>query len=633
MKKLLLLKLCVAALFIAGFQKANAQFINILDARLIVDEPASISGVKGFTFSSNPDGAGPWGRALDSIWKHVEVVKAVTDSTACSNLDPSVAGKWVLIYRGGCEFGEKAAKAQNAGAKGVIIWNHTVNELINMAAGSQGGGVTIPVLFISNADGKAINSQLSANQKVYISLTRWGFDMTHDLAIVPASQALATAGALPLHQLDGTDIPAYRSYTGAYVANTGKSQETNVFLKQEATFTPTGGSASTVFTDSTTVGGTFNTIDSIIELFSPDEFKLAPTSTGRYNFTYSLYADSTDGFMSDNTTSSTMEVTSNAFCKSRFDVATQRPIATTHLRLSSTTTELTFGPLFFNRKGNYALESVVFSIADQDTSKHTLNGVNNGFIDLYVFKWVDANTDRYMQSSELTLKSIAIKQFTTADSNKHYFQAMLGDAETGKPSQVVSEDNTWYWVAANLSNVFGLGCDGTLSYYNRANAAQNHATNKRDDFWAPAYSAPVATLRANTTDTVRLMPFNVTPANSNNTDSAGFANQVGSVPSVALYTSPFPVKVADKVKADHQMSVFPNPATDKINVKFNLDKTADKVHIKVIDAFGRNVFVDSRNNVKQDNITISTSGFAAGNYYVILVTGETAISKPFTITK
>lgn len=628
MKKLLLLKLSLVALLVAGFEKANAQFSSVLDIRLIVDEPAAIAGVKRFTFSS--DGTTPWGRAIDSIWIREEVVEAGPDPKACQSIN-SVTDKWILINRGDCEFGQKAARAQNAGAKGVIIWNHTEHELVNMAGGTAGGNVGIPVLFVTKADGEAMVNQLKNGERVFISLTRWGFNKTHDLSFVGASGAMPPNGAMPFNQFDGTDVPAYRMYTGAFVANTGTSTETNVKVVQEGTFTPTGGSATTILNDTTNVVASFPTIDSIVDLFSANTVKLSPTGTGKYNFTYKILADATDESQFDNTMTTSMDITTNMFCKSNLD-ANGVPVSSTWPKLSAAGTELTWGPLFYNRKGGFAMENIGLSLNDGDTSKHSLDGVNNDFIDVYVFKWVDANSDKYMQSGELSLKSIAIKTFTNADSNKMFFYARCGDAETGKPASIATEDDSWYWVAANLSSVFGLGCDSRLSYYNRANAAQNFAANKVNDFWSPAVSTNVNTIRSSTGDTIRMMPFNVTPVGSIFVDSAAYTTQLGTVPSVALYTG-FPVSVSETKAVNTELTVFPNPAKDNINININLDKTADKLFVKVIDAFGRNVHMESLTNVKNNKLSLSTAAYPAGNYYVVMINGETAVSKQFTVVR
>ena len=59
-----------------------------------------------------------------------------------------IAGKIALINRGGCEFGSKALRAQNAGAVAVIVCNFE-NSVINMAAGGDGTQVNIPTFMLT----------------------------------------------------------------------------------------------------------------------------------------------------------------------------------------------------------------------------------------------------------------------------------------------------------------------------------------------------------------------------------------------------------------------------------------------------------------------------------------------------
>jgi PA domain len=78
-------------------------------------------------------------------------------TTACTAITSDVVGKIALVDRGGCAFVIKAAVAQAAGAKAVLVANTT--------AGVQGmsgddPAVTIPALLISSTDGAAIKAAL-----------------------------------------------------------------------------------------------------------------------------------------------------------------------------------------------------------------------------------------------------------------------------------------------------------------------------------------------------------------------------------------------------------------------------------------------------------------------------------------
>ncbi|HTF06430.1 MAG TPA: T9SS type A sorting domain-containing protein, partial [Bacteroidia bacterium] len=72
-----------------------------------------------------------------------------------------------------------------------------------------------------------------------------------------------------------------------------------------------------------------------------------------------------------------------------------------------------------------------------------------------------------------------------------------------------------------------------------------------------------------------------------------------------------------------QVNVYPNPATDNVNVKYTLAKAGD-VEIVLLDELGRSVQVTQRRNVSagEQTETLNVSGLAAGIYYVRLRAGE-----------
>ncbi len=210
MRRFYFVNLLVALFVITATSSVSAQLINFLGPRLYVHQPAGVMGYKTFTYSSST--TTPWGRALDSTWKNVPLVKS-QDSLGCSQpTGANYTGKWVLIWRGNCQFGEKAKYAQDKGAAGVIIINNVPGaEPVGMAAGTLGGSVTIPVLMVSNPEGAAVWSALGSNP-VTISLCVWGLGNANDLAIVPKSEALTT-GATPFNQMNGSSATAYKQYT------------------------------------------------------------------------------------------------------------------------------------------------------------------------------------------------------------------------------------------------------------------------------------------------------------------------------------------------------------------------------------------------------------------------------------
>lgn len=619
-RKLLQSVLGLSLLAIAD--KADAQIIELMGPRFFVNAPAAQQGTKAFTYSSDVNPS--WGRELDSSWLNVEVVKAI-DSLACGPLTNNVTDKWVLIYRGTCEFGAKALNAQNKGAKGVIIVNNIPGGPVGMGAGSSGGSVTIPVIMVSDVDGNAMNQALNNGQQVFISLTKWGFGFNDDLAIMPNSEAPGH-GSVPLKQMESGSPDAYKFYTGAFVANTGANDQTNVKLKSTLTFTPTGGSASVVYEDSVIVAN-LTSLDSAIEMFSPRSKSLNTTQTGTYTMTYNVSADNTDENPIDNSVSVSLDVTKNTFCKAPLD-ANGDPIITGSVRIGAASA-FTWGPLFYvNKGGNYA-DAFRLAITDNDTSEHSLNSTV-GNLDIYLLKWVDANTDKIIQSTELTVKGASSKVFTTADSNSKMFTAVVGNPD-GTAGRVALEDNSWYWVAVDLPTDVYLGCNRNINYYNRSNTAK-FATPSVTEFWAPSFIGTADAMLASGSN-LRMVPFGTSEAGSIDIDSSSLSSTRNSVPALALIADPFPISVGSTPSSlVQELSVYPNPAVENITVSINLEKISHRADIKIIDAVGRNMQTVKKHDIKQDKVVISTKSLTPGNYYVVFFGDDnTTVVKPFMV--
>jgi hypothetical protein len=94
---------------------------------------------------------------------------------ACSALTNAtrVAGRIVLVERGGCEFQAKIENAEDAGAVGVIVYNDVDGEPIVM--NGDANVVHIPAVMIGNGDGQRLLTALSGTQQVTVKLVKGVF--------------------------------------------------------------------------------------------------------------------------------------------------------------------------------------------------------------------------------------------------------------------------------------------------------------------------------------------------------------------------------------------------------------------------------------------------------------------------
>ncbi len=625
-------------LIVAGVTKLFAQASQYVEPRLIVNGSAAISGIKQFNWSQNPTNTTPWGRAIDTLYYNVPLVKAYDTLGASPLLNgsggyPSLAGKFALIIRGGgISFSQKAKYCQDAGAIGVIIVNQKNGGTIGMAPTTPfSTGTTIPVLIISKEDGFPISDALKLGQTVTISLSRWGFKLTNDLGIVSYSPATPHSFCVPLPQVNaaaGTPR-AYNFYNGGHVANFGTANQTNVKLEQTLSFTPTGGSASVLNTDAVTLLS-LTTLDSLNEFFSPRFKRLNFASTGVLNMTYTASSAVTDANPIDNVVNYPVYITDSIFCKSRWNAAINGPLVSVGYRFSATQ-PLLWGPMFYVAKGGYQPTKAQLAIAaDSDI---LVNNTVSPSVLVYLFKWTDANSDGLVNGSELSIVATGFKStFAATDSSYKPFLVPLTNPKNNKLVARLA-DNSWYFLAAELEHDFSLGADNETNFYTRS-LLSHHVDSVAGgtEYWGPNTTANVASPAYNVlVDTMsNITFFNKTITQAEN---VVFNNLTGLVPSVALHVSKLvPTNVeTNSASVFNRFEIFPNPANNTLNLDVNLIDQSTMV-VSVINAMGQGLKYETYKNFKAGKLSISTASYPAGNYYLVVGTDAGTEVKAFTVS-
>ena len=135
-----------------------------LGPSLSVSSPAAVAGLydaRGATFNPAP----PWQAS-----GMVELVDdgTATTSDACEALQGFTSGRIALIDRGECPFVDKASRAADAGAIGVIMVNNQGDDLVNMG-GTPPDGFSLASVFIGQSDGDSIKAALADGVEATIS--------------------------------------------------------------------------------------------------------------------------------------------------------------------------------------------------------------------------------------------------------------------------------------------------------------------------------------------------------------------------------------------------------------------------------------------------------------------------------
>ncbi len=637
-------------------------YVNYVGGRLMVTTPTIIAGEKLYTTSNDGGGGtGVWGAAVTAPIPPTDIVMCATDSLGCTIPVGSMTGKIALIWRGNCEFGAKAKNAQDAGAIAIIIINQHAGEgPVGMGAGAVGSLVTKPVFMVSNADGIAMSAQYGSAATgtpgtVKVAITPWGQGHANDLGFVPGGIANWHNYATPAAQFmaGAATANAYKGIDVAFIANYGSSPATNVKVVATTSFTPTGGSASVQHTDTTDYAGPFvgvvslpgdDTRDSIVAMIS-DEYNLTATGPGRFDVSYTITSDSAEDFAADNTTSTSFYLTDSVFCKSRYNFAAQKPIRNIGYTWGSAT-PFVWGPFYYVAQGGSYFSKAQYSISGSGTAGSTI--LLTGSSDLFLFKWEDgANgqpNDSILQAGELMLKAMGKYDYLSASdtSGADYTISKLTtpDGLVDLPNFPL-EANAWYYVAIGVGSSAAqtqyLGCDGVVNPLVRVYGRGK--INPRN----MEYQSMVL---GSTDDTATSAAGNFAPMPGtqtsfvNNVDSFCFPNLKGMVPSVALITrtttinpNPSHDGVNNVNRPYGNVNLFPNPASNFVDVSVEFDRPVKNVTYKILDGLGRYVGQEIVHNVSKETHRVNTSSLKAGFYYLIISADETRIAKTFTIVK
>lgn len=605
---------------------------NIGGTRFVVTTPASVSGVKKISYAT-------WSAAASPTISNVEVAKAY-DTLGATTLTSTLTGKFALIYRGGgITFSDKASRCKAAGAIGVIIVNNIPGDPVGMGATPSTFTIDIPVIMVSDVDGKAINDAVLASPgSVKVTLGTWNTGGTHDLGILPDYQAVAHARNIPLHQLTGSaGTKAYKRYIGGAVANYGAATETGITVTDSIFWTPSASSSETFVTAHSYSVPSISVADSIKFGFGTGSFELpVPTTSGKYTHRHSMTYSNTDAFPQDNVATTYDYVNDSIFCKGGYDYTNARPSYSIGIRPGTTTpTDFVMGNLFYVRNGGYFARKAQFYL------QHDTNPTLDAFSTLvYLMKWTDgvnapgktgAVKDSFVSVNELEIIAAGGKSFNNLDTSGRVINVDLLDPNSSAAKLMTVDDNSWYFLAVDVPAPLFMGMDESQSFFTRGYAQW---LNGGAVLNAPIEETFGGSGFVNSSST-GFGNFNDFTADDNNfvgpfpfsgslmTMDSVFFDRYNQIPALAFVMSKnTKTSIGETAKSIGKTSVYPNPAVgEQITVEVALDKMNKTVLYSLVDISGRSVFKETHNNVMNEKFQIPVKNIPAGTY-IFIAAGE-----------
>lgn len=529
-----------------------------------------------------------WGENLTQTvsgtlaWAFTEATDdAPSDSLGCSTFKDDFTGKVALIRRGVCPFSQKAHYAVLAGAVGFIILNDSRDDdaIINMSTGDTLSDiVNIPGIFLNRASTlpTAVIPVMESGEEVVVT-----FEVS----------SMSEPEGPYIYSTPQSQIIPLRDIAVSYF----NIEDDAVTVELTATITDPDGSVTT-----STRTATLESLGSIKAVFDP----YVPNKIGTYTIEFS-------NNLNDEKLSSAFEITEYTFGT---DNGQFTPTGTTRSEADFTAANLLFhvgslvrtgetGPVVthasFGLANPQALyipgddEANTFNIViyDADNDNDGLNDMDedkDNVPDIIVFEELTpVATGSYILKGNETPNQLLTLAVGTED----------GDPVTLKPNHF------YYTVVKYDGAIAGTGV-------------------------VPAYSStPI-----NYPDLADATPFFVW--NSSDMISQVYDDGTGSVAFVVrTHIDGFVPTGVKEILQPSKVKVMPNLTSDYVNVQFALDKTAKEVQIGVLDFNGRIVEVVKMQNVLNDTHQLNVKNFAAGTYFLSIVTPEGYRAEKFVVVK
>lgn len=569
--------------------------------RFFINSPPSVEGAYSFTFAE-------FGAQLADTVITADVV-FTDDGTALptEGCNPPVngadmAGKWVMIDRGSCEFGVKCLNVENAGAAGAIVFNNIPNNgHIIMGAGAVGGQVTIPCVMLSYEDGQLLRNAL-ANGDIEISVGN--IVVPNDIGTAATAILNAPNGVAPSSQF--RESGSFVFTPGAEVTNFGSNDATGATLHATIIHTPQSGIPVQLYDESASID--MIPVDSAELIVLPD-FDAGTFGFGRYDVSYSLSSDSTDQIPFNDAVTTGFNLSNNIYCKAGWNEAENRPNNTIGYTVAGGGAVEFLSPFFINDPTGVTLDSLQFLVS---TSLAELTGV---YVSAYVYNWDDANADEAMTSDELSIIGFADNAFGPTTETAMWLKLPIIDFELFEEGVVLGADNQRIMVGVRYEGVelVFFGFDQMYNQFHRIELLSN-----ANEFSDLDYSY-----------------LGVQAWNSNIPDIENaftFTDEWASV-GTALFTNEVSTKVTDIDPINYaNVTVYPNPTSDVLVTEVELLENSDYLLYQITDAMGRVIkTIRQASPDLQNKLELNVSGLMSGTYFMNIRSPEGMTTKSFTV--
>jgi hypothetical protein len=495
------------------------------------------------------------------------------DANGGAHSQPSLAGKIAVVWRGTCQFGLKAALAENNGAVAIVIINHS-GAPVGMAGGDSGLFINIPVVMISTTDGQLLLNEM-ANGPVEVFIGNKTGSSVNDLGSSKDVSNISKYGSVPTsfvqNGLNNFDL-------GLTITNFGSDD--NIPVLNQTITGPSGYSY-----DTTITYGLLPAAQDTDYTYIP--YRETSLATGEYTINYNLsILNETDQDSSDNIVTSSFSVTNDVLSRARTDQSTGDIISNFYPSNYTLAMSSCMHLYEENLPVGTGAEGVYFSVSSDSTP------LSAEYFGIAVYEWNDIQSGSWgLDYTVNQLLPIYLSDYFFADDSlkeKSVYHEFVDD--DNNPSPIRLEKFQRYLVCIEYQG--GTALDIAFGYDNYLDYGSNSLYNP--DFGAGRLNID------------GIPPFNGTMGDWYTGWSSADA------PSIGLKVGNYSFVNTNENLMEGSYKLFPNPANSEINILSLVN--SNYLNIEIHDLTGRLVKIE--NSRTSNNTTLDVSDLNSGNYII-----------------
>jgi len=506
---------------------------------------------------------------------HLLANEGCADSLGNPFIDSSVNGKIAVVWRGSCQFGYKAAVAENNGAVAIIIINHS-GAPVGMAGGDSGVvAVNIPVVMISTTDGQTLINEMS-NGPVEIFMGNKLGSQINDLGSSKSVANISKYGSVPRNLVE-SGINNFD--LGLTITNFGSDDNSPVLTQSIS------GPNGYLYTDTITYG--------VLPALQDTDYTYLPftdtnLTVGEYTINYDLsILNEIDQDSADNNVTASFNVTNNVLSRARTDENTGQIVANYWPHNYTTNQNVCMHVYEDEWPYAYGVEGIYFS-ADTDSS------LVGEYMVISIYEWNDPVSGAFGTWTQQSLNPVLYNDYVFADDSlkKQIVYHEFTD-DNSAPTVFKFQNYQRYLVCLEYDAGISGNLDFAFGYDNYLDYGSNTAYNPE---LGPA----------------QLNIDGIPPYTSFAGDwYTGWSG--ADAPSIGLKMAYSYVGIDDI--NDSNYKIYPNPTNSIFNIK--IKDNNEKIRVEVYDMTGRSVI--STKNVVNQTITLNVNNLQSGHYIVKII--------------